>query len=399
MRAITVACLLVSLLPLPSLAQSEVLQEGDELLLLVPTMKPPRRKVSVDLDGQIPVLPYGRVHVSGLTLKAATLAITAHLKKYIVNVKAVRLILQARAVLVTGQVANPGMVKIGERADVWQAIQRAGGLSKGADLRRVILVHEGTEHVIDLRAYLTRERVGPLPTIASGDTVFVPAEPGLAVVKDSAAPFLGHKALQKKVFVLGEVKNAGLYDKSPDLSPLMAIALAGGPTGNANLSGVRLIAKGISIRVNVTRSMVDGTKPTPIPADGGVILYVPARGPDGEDPFGPRVSVFGGVTKPGRYPLSGPMRLVDVLGMAGGPSKDGDLNDVRVMQQGDGFTLVARYDVDRFTREGGIVGLVMVNPGDVVFVDATRVDAWKLIVGLIGDLAIISAAVVVFAGI
>ncbi len=377
-----------------------ILQAGDQLIVIIADPKPREMKVEVGLEGRIQLGIYGEVKVDGLRIREAQAVIARALKRYLKKTAGLSVVLAERKklLLVSGKVKKPGLVRVAPKADLWQAVQAAGGAADGADLTRVVLGRRGSEETVNLQAYLTRERTGPLPMVQVGDVIFVPAD---AVVPSgqgggSRAAYLSDAVVRNKVFVLGEVRKPSLLDLSPGLTPLTAIAMSGGPTGNADLASVRLITPKDSQAVDLRAHMLDPSLALPtFPKQVGSILFVPNRA----DPMGEHVQVVGQVTRPGPVSVAGPIDLVTALSHAGGPSKDGDIDDVMVVQSGRGFSLSAEYDVERFLEQGGVVAQVRVGPGDAVYVGDSTATAWRVTLQFISDLAIISASVAFFASI
>jgi hypothetical protein len=123
---------------------------------------------------------------------------------------------------------------------------------------------------------------------------------------------------------------------------------------------------------------------------------VPGRPAGTVDPLSQQVHVLGGVTQPGPKVTPGSLPLLDAIGLAGGPTAEADMTEVKVVHKGDGFTLVTTYDVEAFLDEGGLVGQVEVHPGDTVHVGRPAYEVWDNVLKFVSDIAIISAAVVIF---
>lgn len=392
-----VAGLVLSFLAPAGTAAAQTLQPGDELILIIPGMTPAERTVGLDNEGKVNLGTYGQVRLAGLTVAEATRTLRRHLGKYLTGTAGIQLVVkeEKRLVLVSGQVQKPGFVRVGKSDDMWQAIQLAGGVLGGADLMNVVLTRLGQDQKVDLRAYLTRERSTPLPDLQGGDVIFVPADSASPVGQGSKGAFLGQKALENKVFVIGSVNAPGLYDRSPGLTVLMAIGLAGGPAPTADLVSVRVLTPEKGESVDVSAQIAGKASMSPIPVGSGAIVYVPGGGSADINPLGRHVSVMGGVARPSRMSVGSPMRLVDAIGAAGGPSKDGDLSEVQVVKIGEGFTLATEYNVEKYLSKGGVVGMVTVDAGDTVYVDqASRV--WESVTRLISDLAVLSSAIALF---
>ena len=371
-----------------------VVQPGDELIVGVADPRPREIKAQVDVRGDVTVGSYGQIHVGGLTIVRARDAIRQALGRYLVKTSGITVTLgEARTlVIISGKVVRPGPVRVPEPADIWQAIQEAGGAAEGADLGRVVLGRGGALQTVDVRAFLTRDNDRQLPLLEGGDVLFVPADAAYPQGPSSREVFLSQRALETKVFVLGAVVSQGMVERSPGLTPLMAIGLAGGPTSDADLSAVRILTADRSEIIDVTGRLA-GTRRVagPIAAEGGVVVYVPRRGGGAHDPLVQHVNVFGWVRTPGWIEVAGSLSLLDVVALAGGPAEEADLDEVRLVRSGPGFTLATRYDMERFFEEGGVVAQVLVEPGDSVFV-GERINGLEIFSQVLSSLIIISSA-------
>lgn len=379
----------------------DLLQPGNDVLIVVPDPKPTEQTVRIDEEGYLPLGRYGRIRVVGLSGRDALSAVRSFLSRYIVNTSAISLVRTDPKfyVFVTGMVSKSGFVRVGARHTAWQAIQAAGGATTGADLSHVVSVVEGVEAEIDIGAFLSREQTVPLAPMVPGQTVFVPADP-TRPGPDGARALLTQRSLAGKVFVMGAVKQPGLYPYSDALNVLTALGIAGGTTPDADLTGVRVITPERSFAVNITGAMRD-TRPQlqTLPAETGLIVYVPSRLQDGPAIEGATANVVGGVVRPGRVSLPGPTRLVDAIALAGGPTERADLEEVRLVRSGPGYAISTMYDVESFFEDGGVVGQVEVRPGDTVIVGAFAYEVFDAVVRTVSNVAIIAAAIVIFSGI
>ncbi|HTT23529.1 MAG TPA: SLBB domain-containing protein [Candidatus Sulfotelmatobacter sp.] len=129
------------------------------------------------------------------------------------------------------------------------------------------------------------------------------------------------------VWVGGEVREPGKYITSGQAHLRDAIYLAGGLTPDASLASAQLFrteADGNTKILNVNL----GAAIAGNPLDN--ILLEPRdrllihRNPERVDP--PTVDVMGEVAKPGRYPLTGNMRVEDLIRAAGGLKRSADTN-------------------------------------------------------------------------
>lgn len=395
MRFLTIGLILLPLLAEAKPPKDPELQPGDTVSVRIPPEKAVER--TIDKSGQIQLKTYGKVTVGGMSLSRARRALKKSLSSYLRNTSGVKLELvnAGRLVLITGAVAKAGTVRVGREADVWQAINAAGGPGRGADLTRVALLRDGKRSTLNVSAYLAGSRA-TLPLVRSGDTVFVPTG-GSKEMSNPGAQFLLNEGVSNKIFVLGAVTSPGMYDRMPDLDAVGALALAGGPKEGADLANLRVITRDGTIRIDATAwlSGRSNRRPT-IPESGGAIVYVPNRGKDGVGQLGDPITVVGAVGRPGQMSVPAGTKLIDAVGMAGGPNREGDMADVRLVSRGERFTLATYYDLEDFMDEGGFVAMVEVKASDVIFMDK-EVDVWRAIVGVISDIAVISAAFTIFA--
>lgn len=368
---------------------------GWKLRITVPDEPSQTITAIVDIDGTIDLEVYGKMHIAGYHPDDAVPALHAHLRDYLRNTRGARLDVLERGamVLILGMVQTPGLTRVEWEPELWQAIQRAGGLIAGADTSRVRLARDGREQLIDMRSMLAEDPQN-LPRVRSGDVIHVAAERTLSIGGGQAdgGAFLGRGSMRSKMFVLGTVAQPGLYDLSDEMTAPMALALAGGPSGPANLENVFIVTPDGNQTVNLA-AQLRGTEPSyHLPDVGGVIVYVPERGVTVESAFSKYINVIGGVGGPGRIEVAGPMLLVDVLSMAGGPDMSARRHKVYHMSVSDTGTITRKYMLRRFLRRGGMLARVMVQPGDTLFIGARSRSGFDTVMQFISSLAVLSSA-------
>ena len=397
--AVAVFLLVPLLIAAPVSAQVEpIIRVGDELEVIIPgARRAEEDTVMVNRSGEIYLREYGLIEVADMTEAEALEVLVAHLERYVRDTSRVRLRLSRRIrhVLVTGQVADAGLVTLEGEPHPWMAIQAAGGTLPGADIGRVRLFRDGGETILNVHAYLRGTLSEPLPEVLSGDTIFVPAESGMPAVMGSATAFLSDEGLQRQVFVLGAVESPGVFQRMPGLNPMTALALAGGSKPEADLANVRLITAESSERIDLEAILLGDPTIAIFPEGMGVIMFVPERRELGApNPFAQQVYFLGRTAFQGPVNVSGRVRLIDLLGRSGGFAPDADVDEVFLIRQGERSSLALHYELEDYLHEGGALGSVWVHPGDVLFIDvlpATTV--WQDVVGAVTDLAIISSAV------
>ncbi len=114
-----------------------------------------------------------------------------------------------------------------------------------------------------------------------------------------------------QVFVLGEVKNPGVYTISAPATALKALHISGGPTELGSLREVRLKREGKVIsRMDIYDLLLEGDVSTDQTVHSGDIIFVPQAGP--------MVGVSGNVRRPAIYELKNKRSLKTAIALAAG---------------------------------------------------------------------------------
>jgi len=169
------------------------------------------------------------------------------------------------------------------------------------------------------------------------------------------------------VFVLGEVARPGAYDVPRGSGVMEVIALAGGtlPTADKEASLLRANRELLTVRLEeLVKESQAGTAPQLHPGD---VLIVPFRRQ------AEQVAVMGQVGKPGMYPFTPGMRILDALGLAGlaqNPPNQPTRPDLsRVILTRDGGSRM--IDVSRMLKLGDLEHNEPLCPGDIITVPET----------------------------
>ncbi len=374
------------------------LQAGDTLTIVIPERdSSDPMTVTIDEYNEVSLGVYGRVQLGGLSQDDAERALARHMRAYLRSTVGLRLTVETRGTLVfvTGHVANPGRYSVPQGGDVWTAIRTAGGEAETADLSAVV-VQRGTEELpVDVSGYLTRRNSTPLPTLRPGDLVFVPADASLGIGDSGAGRVLDDASLEGKVFVMGAVQQPGIFDRTDNLTAVMALALANGPVIDADLRNARLITADGSQSIDLAALIAAGGE-SPIGGSSGAILFIPYSHEGEANPLGQGISVIGAFNTPRFLETQEPVPLFEVMALAGGPASDGHPRRVQHVRQGPGYTIALDYRMRRFLRRGGALGSVMINPGDVLYLRPDRENAWEQFVSGFSDIAVISSAALLF---
>lgn len=147
-------------------------------------------------DGTI-FFPFaGVVKVAGMTTREVRQVLAKRMASVIENVQLdVRIVsFRSKRVYVVGEVAKPGLQPIDDiRMTLVEAVNRAGGITEGADHGNVLLTRDGQTWRVDLQALYEDGDVTQNVLLKPGDIINVPDRQ------------------LNKVFVLGEVRNPGSF--------------------------------------------------------------------------------------------------------------------------------------------------------------------------------------------
>ena len=176
-------------------------------------------------DGCISLPLIGDVKISGLTVPEASEAVRElYVEKGIEEVDITLVLLEVRSPIayVTGDVVSPGPVVMQGPTDVWRLVGSAGGFSKTADRRHIIVARkrDGRESrfVIDYDRWVNCQDPSHNIMVARGDIVYVPYQS------------------DRFIYVSGEVAKPGPVQVLPDqtITVAQAIASAGGVGDRGN---------------------------------------------------------------------------------------------------------------------------------------------------------------------
>ncbi len=203
-------------------------------------------QVRVRDDGKIAIDIIGELQASGLSESELEKEIVRRISRINPQISQATLrVLQynSRKVFVFGEVQDPGKYTFESIPDLWALINEAGGATDVGDLSRVRIIrggsNQGQVEIVDVSGMISRGEANKLPSIESGDTIELLRTFG-GVVRPRVSGNIGLKNLY---YIIGEVNTPGTHALEPNIDLLDAIALAGGPTGAANLKKVRVVSK------------------------------------------------------------------------------------------------------------------------------------------------------------
>jgi protein involved in polysaccharide export with SLBB domain len=126
-----------------------------------------------------------------------------------------------------------------------------------------------------------------------------------------------------EVFVLGEVLRPGGYSVPSMSTVLTAMYMAGGPSADGTMRGIRLLRSGDTVQtIDLYNYILKGDRSGDRLLQDGDIVFV--------DPVGKRVAVVGLVVRPAIYELQPGETLGSLLLLSGGPRFNAYINRVHV---------------------------------------------------------------------
>ncbi len=186
-----------------------------------------------------------------------------------------------------------------------------------------------------------------------------------------------------RVTVLGQVALPGLYRITNTSTLQGAIAVAGSFTPGAQLTRIRLLRNSGDDQneqvINLEQFYLKGD-PNLLPVlEDGDIIVVPGN------PLATKVKILGSVESPGSYDVFFQTTILDVIFMAGGPTDDANLNDIKIISQTGEAPRKVRLNIKDFFKANSNLSFPVVFPGDVIYVSRKKIN-WQKIINIIRDL-------------
>jgi polysaccharide biosynthesis/export protein len=313
-------------------------------------------------DGNLSLPSIGQITAAGKTMEQMSLSIANGLRDRLrdpevtVTLKTPRM----QRVYVLGAVGKPGSYDMKPGWRITEAIAGAGGIASGtepAECAVTILRANGKRFTLKLADVLSGSQEANKP-IESGDSVTVEAQETMPV------------------YVMGKVKNPGLYRIRKDNAGVMeALTLAGGSLEDSALSHVTIThLNGPPEVADLGPAILQGKSGANPRLNPGDLVTVPEETS--------RVAVLGYVNQPGFYPLKRGQKLTltDALGLAKGvDNKRGKLGQVAVIRAQDGKQGKLVFDLRKFLKSADLRQNPELLPGDVVYVPGGNQLDWDTV--------------------
>jgi polysaccharide export outer membrane protein len=241
---------------------------GDVISVIVWAHPELSGKQTVGPDGAVQVPFVGTIEVANLTADEVSAKLTRVLSDYYVGPPAATTTINSyngNNIIVLGHVAKPGLLHFADSPTLLEVLARAGAQNSKEDISGVFTrcaIFRGNESAVwmDLRPLLRGDAPFLNIRLRPNDLVYVP---------DS----------DEQVYVMGQVKNPGVYPLTPNMSFLAAIAQAGGTNDNAQAGKIIISRPSQNIqRVIDLKSFVNGDRGVNYSLEAGDIIYVPKSG-------------------------------------------------------------------------------------------------------------------------
>jgi polysaccharide export outer membrane protein len=208
----------------------------------------------------------------------------------------------------------------------------------------------------------------------------------------------------RKIFVQGQVNHPGKYsfEFMPDLWSV--IREAGGPTEAADLSAVKIIRggeeAGQTIRVNLAQMLEKGDLSKLPKLKIGDTIEIPRSilsfGAEGVAPsFTGRniYYIYGRIQRPGVFPLEEKVDLLDAIVLAGGPTPEADLKEVKVLIKGATYSSVVKVNLEDFSSSGR-PSRFLLHPEDTIILPERKSSFLSRVWGFSRDLIPLTTAII-----
>lgn len=264
------------------------------------------------------------------------------------------------AVTIMGEVHTPGSYAFKPDMTILDALMRAGGVTRYADVTKVRVIVDQTPTLFDLKAYLDKPNQNQLSELKAGTTIYVP------IIVDDV------NTTSTSVYIMGEVQKPGSYETRDTTTLLDILANSGGPTRFAETRQIKILSASGATKLFDLLAYSEGFEGIAVPAiQPGDVVFVPEKTDLNEKswlkvPPSRAVKIIGAVNEPGRYEWSDEMNFTDLLAHAGGPTKGANLNEIKVLRDGEE---PISFDLEKFKNGSSPQSLPKLIAGDTIIVE------------------------------
>ncbi len=264
MKSVLALCLFFLAFAPTAFADYEI---GQDDVLDVRFWQKPQFNASVKVDGsgKIALDILGQIDAAGKTITELQNDIVRLISRFDKDISQVVVRVTEynhNFVYVTGQARTPGKHSFEEIPDLWTIINEAGGINELGDLSRVTIIRGGADagkiEYANVADALATGDMSRLPKVRREDTIEIPRSPASIPQSTVVQPMT-----QKNfVYVVGAVNRPGPIEFQENSDILDVLALAGGPSPNADLKNARLITRdgyyAQTLKVNLDKYSKEG---------------------------------------------------------------------------------------------------------------------------------------------
>jgi protein involved in polysaccharide export with SLBB domain len=350
--------------PVPS---DYVVGAGDQLTVQLYGSTNRNLKLVVSRDGRISFPELGPINVGGRSFQSVKDDIEARVSRQMIGVRASVAMGDTRSirVFVMGEANRPGSYTVSGLGTITSAIYASGGVKEIGSLRDIQLKRNGAVvRRLDLYDLLLHGDTSDDAQLRTGDVIFIPP-------------------VAATIAVDGEVQRPAIYEIKGDTTVGDIVALAGGPTAEADTSRVALV------RVTDARARVVMDVPLDAaPGRGELVrrgdsLRVLRLRPTLDQ----GVTVEGHVFRPGAVAWREGLRLTDVLHSIDELRPNADARYVLIRRElpPDRRVIVLSADLMTALRDPSSTRNVELNPRDRIVVFDLETDRKELIQPLLDE--------------
>ncbi len=324
-------------------------------------------------------------------------------EKLDVNEKSWLKVPSSRAVGLIGAVARPGRYEWSDEMTLLDLLAHSGGPNQSSDLANMQVIRAPVNGVSALPIYFNLKRYLenpdlPLVDIFSGDTIVVPELPDDP--NDNRSKWISQSS-KNSIYIFGQVGAPGRYAFSEELNFLDILSAAQGPNGNADLANIKVTHRnGEYMKVsdlNLHLYFETGDESVLPSVKNEDVIYVPSLTRNWiEKEKEETIRILGAVGRPGRYPFSDSMTILDLLAEAGGPTVNAKQNSIVVINEGATNDQSHVFDLVKFAKNGDFSTLPVIRNGDTIYIPDKSQGTWRTGLNFLDDILNVAAFIIFF---
>jgi protein involved in polysaccharide export with SLBB domain len=297
------------------------------------------------------------VPIYGLSLKTAKDSLRVVFLKYFRNVNVSVTLVKMRTIVlfVVGEVRNPGTIQAWPIDRVSEVIKYAWGITTLGSRSRIQLKRGGQLFgTVNLEKFETQGDLRLNPYVQDGDVVFVPKMEHSVIVQGAVFGKGGYELRVSQLTAAQERTSEGLYELNPGERIADLVVKAGGTTPWADLKNAYINRGGQKIPIDLAQAMVPADTIANQILQNGDVLVIPS--------INALVYVQGMVENPGSFAYQPNLKILDYIGLAGGPTVDANQSAALIY---------------RGNRKISVRGNPVVEPGDRIYVPRQVFKFWQ----------------------